>query len=98
MTAVKQVFHTSVWVLLSYSLYFNVTEIRVKKAPDVITSVLTYDGFGGKFKYLTFWYFVSACFMVLLNIQNTRFMSKNGTCTFLKFYPHVKIGYFLLFY
>lgn len=74
MAVVKLVFHLSVWILLSYSLYVNVTEIRAEDAPDVLTSILTIGGFGGKFKYLTFWYFVSSMFDVIqLNfaISNT---------------------------
>lgn len=65
MAVVKLVFHLSVWILLSYSLYINVTEIRAEDAPDVLTSILTIDGFGGKFKYLTFWYFVSSLFIMI---------------------------------
>lgn len=74
MAVVKLVFHLSVWILLSYSLYVNVTEIRAEDAPDVLTSILTIGGFGGKFKYLTFWYFVSSMFdYIQLNfaISNT---------------------------
>lgn len=74
MAVVKLVFHLSVWILLSYSLYVNVTEIRAEDAPDVLTSILTIGGFGGKFKYLTFWYFVSSMFdgiQLNFDISNT---------------------------
>lgn len=74
MAVVKLVFHLSVWILLSYSLYVNVTEIRAEDAPDVLTSILTIGGFGGKFKYLTFWYFVSSMFdgiQLNIDISNT---------------------------
>lgn len=65
MADVKLIFHVAVWIILSYSLFYNVTVIRVKNAPDVFTALLIYDGFGGKFKYLTFWYFVSKYLVVI---------------------------------
>lgn len=71
MAVMKLVYHLSVWILLSYSLYINVTEVRAEDAPDVLTSILTIGGYGGKFKYLTFWYFVSSVFNYNINVLCT---------------------------
>jgi len=51
-------FYLCVSAMYGYSLWFNLTYVRVGN-----TSISTYGGYGGKFKYLTFWnlvrYFVS---------------------------------------
>lgn len=62
MVVVKLVFYLFVWIFLSYFLYVNVTEIRVEDVSDVLIFILIIGGFGGKFKYFIFWYFVSLMF------------------------------------
>lgn len=62
MVVVKLVFYLFVWIFLFYFLYVNVMEIRVEDVLDVLIFILIIDGFGGKFKYFIFWYFVSLMF------------------------------------
>lgn len=62
MVVVKLVFYLFVWIFLLYFLYVNVTEIRVEDVSDVLIFILIIGGFGGKFKYFIFWYFVSLMF------------------------------------
>jgi hypothetical protein len=58
MADARPIFHVVVWITLSYSLFYNVTVI-IPENTTAYYSLLNYDGFGGKFKYLTFWFFVS---------------------------------------
>lgn len=55
MSVAVKLYHSSVFLVIFTSFVYN--HLYVKLRPD--DTLMTYKGYGGKFKYLTFWYFVS---------------------------------------
>uniref|UniRef100_K1PJH1 Androgen-induced protein 1 n=1 Tax=Magallana gigas TaxID=29159 RepID=K1PJH1_MAGGI len=52
--AVVKLYHSTVFLVIFSSFVYN--HLYVKIRPD--DTLMTYKGYGGKFKYLTFWYFI----------------------------------------
>ena len=54
-TVLRLILHASLFVMYAYSLATSLEIVRDKPSD----TVFTYKGYAGKFKYLTFWNFVS---------------------------------------
>lgn len=63
--AVVKLYHSTVFLVIFSSFVYN--HLYVKIRPD--DTLMTYKGYGGKFKYLTFWYFVSKLVLCGLSLM-----------------------------
>ncbi|XP_021364277.1 androgen-induced gene 1 protein-like [Mizuhopecten yessoensis] len=64
-------YHLIVFLFLAYSLTYNLLKVQ----DDPGSNVLTYRGYGGKFKFLTFWLFLLQTFYFGFSVVNDIFGS-----------------------
>ncbi|XP_033727427.1 androgen-induced gene 1 protein-like [Pecten maximus] len=83
MSVLPAFYHLLVFIFLAYSLTYNL--LNVKDDPG--TGMFTYRGYGGKFKFLTFWLFLLQTFYFGFCLVNDIFGSNSRPSQSKRFHP-----------